>query len=203
MRVNKSRNKFVSEKIRKLIEEGKPMKQAVAIALSMYERKNKKQYICVMRPRKTTYRDILGGMSKMQNGGIQNDPTKRKRTTIATDGVRSDEYAEDFLRRARMGMYPDAGQGAAAELRKIREADYFGQVDDEMPIDRVLRLSSEGTPSDELFQIYEGLKSMFEGEGYKRGYNDEYIRQAKERAAEKMRAHSRRNPDKPFGHLSD
>lgn len=42
MKVNKSRNKFVSEKIRKLIEEGKPMKQAVAIALSMYERKNKK-----------------------------------------------------------------------------------------------------------------------------------------------------------------
>lgn len=42
MKVNKSRNKFVSEKIRKLIEEGKPMKQAVAIALSMYERKNKR-----------------------------------------------------------------------------------------------------------------------------------------------------------------
>ena len=42
MRANKSRNKYVSKKIRKLIEEGKPMKQAVAFALSMYERKNKR-----------------------------------------------------------------------------------------------------------------------------------------------------------------
>ena len=42
MRANKSRIKYVSKMIRKLIEEGKPMKQAVAIALSMYERKNKR-----------------------------------------------------------------------------------------------------------------------------------------------------------------
>ncbi len=41
MRTKKARNKFVSAKIRKLMEEGKPMKQAIAIALSMYERKNK------------------------------------------------------------------------------------------------------------------------------------------------------------------
>ena len=41
MKTKKARNKFVSAKIRKLIKEGKPMKQAIAIALSMYERKNK------------------------------------------------------------------------------------------------------------------------------------------------------------------
>tara|TARA_R100000149_G_C5795168_1_gene84919 strand:- start:299 stop:418 length:120 start_codon:yes stop_codon:yes gene_type:complete len=35
------KNKFVAKKIRMLVEEGKPMKQAVAIALSMWERKNK------------------------------------------------------------------------------------------------------------------------------------------------------------------
>ena len=40
MRVKK--NKFVADKVRKIMEEGKPMKQAVAIALSMWEsRKNK------------------------------------------------------------------------------------------------------------------------------------------------------------------
>lgn len=39
MRVTK--NKFVAKKIRMLVQEGKPMKQAVAIALSMWKRKNK------------------------------------------------------------------------------------------------------------------------------------------------------------------
>tara|TARA_R100000773_G_scaffold39282_1_gene34704 strand:+ start:678 stop:797 length:120 start_codon:yes stop_codon:yes gene_type:complete len=35
------KNKFVASEIKKLMKKGKPMKQAVAIALSMYERKNK------------------------------------------------------------------------------------------------------------------------------------------------------------------
>lgn len=128
----------------------------------------------------------------MQNGGKKDPP----------EWMKDDEKAAEFLRRKRMGMYPDAGEGAAAELARITEADRWGLVDDETPIDRILREGSEGTPVDELFQMYEGLKSWFEGDGYKRGYNDEYIRQAKERADEKMRAHSKRNPDKPFGHLS-
>jgi len=40
VKVNK--RKYISDKIRKIMAEGKPMKQAVAIALSMYERKTKK-----------------------------------------------------------------------------------------------------------------------------------------------------------------
>ena len=40
MQVKKS--KYVADKIRKIMAEGKPMKQAVAIALSMYKRKMKK-----------------------------------------------------------------------------------------------------------------------------------------------------------------
>tara|TARA_R100000479_G_scaffold173369_1_gene119337 strand:- start:17 stop:139 length:123 start_codon:yes stop_codon:yes gene_type:complete len=40
VKVNK--RKYISNKIRKIMAEGKPMKQAVAIALSMYERKIKK-----------------------------------------------------------------------------------------------------------------------------------------------------------------
>ena len=39
MRVKK--NKYVADKIKKIMAEGKPMKQAVAIALSMYKRKMK------------------------------------------------------------------------------------------------------------------------------------------------------------------
>jgi hypothetical protein len=40
MQVKKKR--FVADKVRKIMREGKPMKQAVAIALSMWEkRKNK------------------------------------------------------------------------------------------------------------------------------------------------------------------
>ena len=34
-----SKKKFVANKIKKIMAEGKPMKQAVAIALSMWERK--------------------------------------------------------------------------------------------------------------------------------------------------------------------
>ena len=37
MRVKKS--KYVADKIKKIMMEGKPLKQAVAIALSMYKRK--------------------------------------------------------------------------------------------------------------------------------------------------------------------
>ena len=36
------KSKYVADKIRKIMAEGKPMKQAVAIALSMYKRKMKK-----------------------------------------------------------------------------------------------------------------------------------------------------------------
>jgi len=34
-----SKKKFVADKIKKIMSEGKPMKQAVAIALNMWERK--------------------------------------------------------------------------------------------------------------------------------------------------------------------
>ena len=40
MKVNKK--KYISDKIRKIMAEGKPMKQAVAIAMSMYKRRIKK-----------------------------------------------------------------------------------------------------------------------------------------------------------------
>jgi len=40
MRVTKS--KFVAKKIRMLVQEGKPMKQAVAIALDMWRRRKNK-----------------------------------------------------------------------------------------------------------------------------------------------------------------
>tara|TARA_R100000734_G_C3244690_1_gene48200 strand:+ start:234 stop:356 length:123 start_codon:yes stop_codon:yes gene_type:complete len=40
VKVNK--RKYISNKIKKIMAEGKPMKQAVAIALSMYKRKMKK-----------------------------------------------------------------------------------------------------------------------------------------------------------------
>jgi len=40
--VKVKKNKFVADKIRKIMAEGKPMKQAVAIALSMWERKKGK-----------------------------------------------------------------------------------------------------------------------------------------------------------------
>tara|TARA_Y100000114_G_C11709086_1_gene302497 strand:+ start:631 stop:753 length:123 start_codon:yes stop_codon:yes gene_type:complete len=40
--VKVKKNKFVANKIRKIMAEGKPMKQAVAIALSMWERKKDK-----------------------------------------------------------------------------------------------------------------------------------------------------------------
>jgi len=42
MKVKK--NKFVADKVRKIMQEGKSMKQAVAIALSMWERKKKKEF---------------------------------------------------------------------------------------------------------------------------------------------------------------
>ena len=42
MKVKK--NKFVADKVRKIMQEGKSMKQAVAIALSMWERKKKKNF---------------------------------------------------------------------------------------------------------------------------------------------------------------
>lgn len=135
----------------------------------------------------------LGGMIRMRNGGVNpGDPKKESK----------DAYAEEFLRRKRMGMYPDAGEGAAAELARIREADRWGLLDDEVPADRILRQNSEGNPIDELYQMYEGLKSWFEGDGYKRGYNDEYIRQTKERADERMQTHAKRNPNNPWGHFS-
>ena len=40
MRIKK--NKYVADKIKKIMMEGKPLKQAVAIALSMYKRRMKK-----------------------------------------------------------------------------------------------------------------------------------------------------------------
>ena len=36
------KSKYVADKVRKIMMEGKPLKQAVAIALSMYKRKTKK-----------------------------------------------------------------------------------------------------------------------------------------------------------------
>jgi|TARA_A100001391_G_scaffold137782_1_gene96260 hypothetical protein len=39
MKAKKKKQLFMSKKIRKLLDEGKPMKQAIAIALSMYEKK--------------------------------------------------------------------------------------------------------------------------------------------------------------------
>ena len=36
------KSKYVANKVRKIMMEGKPLKQAVAIALSMYRRKTKK-----------------------------------------------------------------------------------------------------------------------------------------------------------------
>tara|TARA_R110002020_G_scaffold40551_4_gene119825 strand:- start:2738 stop:2860 length:123 start_codon:yes stop_codon:yes gene_type:complete len=36
------KSKYVADKIRKVMMEGKPLKQAVAIALSMYKRRNNK-----------------------------------------------------------------------------------------------------------------------------------------------------------------
>ena len=36
------KSKYVANKVRKIMMEGKPLKQAVAIALSMYKRKTKK-----------------------------------------------------------------------------------------------------------------------------------------------------------------
>jgi len=36
------KSKYVADKVRKIMMEGKPLKQAVAIALSMYRRKTKK-----------------------------------------------------------------------------------------------------------------------------------------------------------------
>tara|TARA_R110002020_G_scaffold94327_1_gene227120 strand:- start:426 stop:557 length:132 start_codon:yes stop_codon:yes gene_type:complete len=41
VRSQKDKSKYVASKIKKLMKEGKPMKQAIAIALSMYRRKNK------------------------------------------------------------------------------------------------------------------------------------------------------------------
>ena len=41
MKTQRDKSKYVSSKIKKLMGEGKPMKQAIAIALSMYRRKNK------------------------------------------------------------------------------------------------------------------------------------------------------------------
>ena len=144
----------------------------------------------------------------MNNGGI-GDPPKTPETQADPAAYEkmvarqeADARAEEILRRTRMGMYPDAGEGAARELSRINSADRWGQVDDENPLDFITRSNSQGEPIDELYQIYEGLKSFFSGDGYKRGYNDEYIRQARERASERIRRYHERNPDKPFGHLS-
>ena len=45
--------------------EGKPMKQAVAIAMSMYKRRIKKQYICSM----ALFNNINRRIKSMQEGG--------------------------------------------------------------------------------------------------------------------------------------
>ena len=158
--------------------------------------------------KKQKNKDEAKRILKMEQGGI-GDPKKAPETQAdpaAYDKLvarqKADAKAEEFLRRTRKGMYTDAGEGAARELARINSADYWGQVDDEVPLDWLTRENSMGEPIDEIYQIYEGLKSFCSGDGYKRGYNDEYIRQAKERAAGKMRRYHERHPDKPFGHLS-
>ena len=66
------------------------------------------------------------------------------------------------------GAYRDAGEGEAAELERFLDAyGIFGK-------------QSSGGLTGELQQIASGIKSYLSGDGYKRGYNDEYFTQQKE-----------------------
>lgn len=116
------------------------------------------------------------------------------------DPKTDEQRAMDYLTRMYGGMYADAGQGAEAERRRVKRADPMGvRARDFM----TAPFGAEGgSPMDELQQIFSGIMSYFKGDGYKRGYNDEYLRQLEEEAQDVFRRYHRANPDKPFGHLS-
>ena len=108
-----------------------------------------------------------------------------------------EQRAMDYLTRMYRGMYADAGQGAEAERRRVKRADPMGVRQDKGPF-----RSRDATPMDELQQIFSGITSFLKGDGYKRGDNDEYLRQLTEEAQGVFDRYHRANPDKPFGHLS-
>ena len=129
-------------------------------------------------------------MKRYNMGGRPGDPPK-------TD----EQRAMDYLTKMYSGMYADAGQGAEAERRRVRRADPMGvKAKDFITAPFGDR---DASPMDELQQIFSGIMSYFKGDGYKRGYNDEYLRQLEEEARGVFERYHRANPDKPFGHLSD
>lgn len=63
-----------------------------------------------MRPRKTTYKDILGGMSKMQNGGVPNGPE-----------AKADVRANAMLRDAYNALLEEAKEGVGSMPNLYRD----------------------------------------------------------------------------------
>jgi hypothetical protein len=109
-----------------------------------------------------------------------------------------EERAMDYLARMYRGMYADAGEGAQAERRRVMRADPMRVRQDAGPF-----RSKGSSPMDELQQIFSGMMSYFKGDGYKRGYNDEYLQQLEKEAQGVFQRYHKANPDKPYGHMTD
>jgi len=95
-----------------------------------------------MRPKKTTYRDILGGMSRMQNGGVPNGPEAK--ADIRKNPMLRSAY-EALLKDAESGLspmpslytdkYPDGGgyvyRGGDGERKYQFDMEEANRVRDE------------------------------------------------------------------------
>jgi len=119
------------------------------------------------------------------DGSSFNGPTESSADPeVARNLINQARNIEQKLKRTGVseplsGAYRDAGEGETAELERFLDAyGIFGE-------------QSNGGLGGELSQIASGIKSYLSGDGYKRGYNDEYFNQQKESNQERYRAGER------------